>query len=119
MGGWFSKVGTNSFYASLDKQLQHLQEDTQRLQVTAVYPLSRSCCSRVLPRPNSSSLPAGAATNSPPAAASNWHVHHHLESGGVWHLAGLCCMGEASSVACFELARPCMAAIHTSCTFIV
>ena len=35
MGGWFSKVGTDSFYASLDKQLQHLQEDTQRLQVTA------------------------------------------------------------------------------------
>eukprot|EP00891_Asterochloris_glomerata_P002599 jgi/Astpho2/2599/Aster-x0543 len=32
MGGWFSKVGTDSFYASLDKQLQHLQENTQRLQ---------------------------------------------------------------------------------------
>ena len=36
MGGWFSKVGTDSFYASLDKQLQHLQENTQRLQVAAV-----------------------------------------------------------------------------------
>ena len=87
MGSWFSKVGTDSFYASLDKQLQHLQEDTQRLQVAAVHHLSRACCSRVLP--NSDQQPPTCRSCSEFASSGSRQLARP-SSSGAWGCLASC-----------------------------
>ena len=89
MGGYFSKIGSDPYYANYDKSLQRLKTDIDKLKVSASLPgllelsawTEASCC-------------IGQATSQATPTEQNRTVHIAMGFGTVCHHCTVCSLGK-------------------------